>query len=179
MNAPRQHAIAAACVFDGTVVHRNAAVVIDGPNIVALMPRADLPAAMPVHRLPDDCWLAPGFIDLQVNGGGDVLFNDVPTPEGIRAIAAAHRRFGTTALLPTLITDTPGKTKAALAAVEQLIDSEPSVLGIHLEGPFLSTEKPGVHAVRNIRAPTAEDTALLAERRRGAVLVTLAPERVP
>ena len=179
MRTSRQHAIAADCVFDGTVVHRDAAVVVDGPKIVALTPRADLPAGIPVRRLPDGCWLAPGFIDLQVNGGGDVLFNDVPTPEGIRAIAAAHRRFGTTALLPTLVTDTPEKTKAALAAVEQVIDSEPSVLGIHLEGPFLSPERPGVHALRHIRVPTAQDTAVLTAPRRGVVLITLAPERVP
>jgi N-acetylglucosamine-6-phosphate deacetylase len=129
--------------------------------------------------LPEDCWLAPGFIDLQVNGGGDVLFNDVPTLEGIRTIAAAHRRFGTTALLPTLISDTPEKTKAALAAVQQAIDSEPGVLGVHLEGPFLSADRPGVHALRHFRVPTAEDTAMLTAPRRGAVLVTLAPERVP
>src|ERR1700686_3569212 len=156
-----QNAIAEDCAFDGTAVHLNSAVVIDGPNIVALMPRADLPAAIPVRTLPEDCWLAPGFIDLQVNGGGDVLFNDVPTLEGIRSIVAAHRRFGTTALLPTLISDAPEKTKAALAAVQQAIDSEPGVLGIHLEGPFLSADKPGVHALRHIRVPTADDTAML------------------
>ena len=123
--------------------------------------------------------VTPGFIDLQVNGGGDVLFNDVPTPAGIRAIAAAHRRFGTTGLLPTLITDTPETTKAALAAVQQAIDSEPGVLGIHLEGPFLSPERPGVHALRHIRVPTPEDTAMLTAPRRGIVHVTLAPERMP
>src|SRR5437879_12160338 len=147
--------------------------------IVALLPRADLPSAIAVATLPDGWWVAPGFIDLQVNGGGDVLFNDVPTPAGIRAIAAAHRRFGTTGLLPTLITDTPETTKAALAAVQQAIDSEPGVLGIHLEVPFLSTERPGVHALRHIRVPTPEDTAMLTARRRGIVHVTLAPERVP
>jgi N-acetylglucosamine-6-phosphate deacetylase len=123
--------------------------------------------------------LAPGFIDLQVNGGGDILFNDIPSPEGIRAIATAHRRFGTTAMLPTLISDTPEKTRAALAAVQQVVDIEPSVLGIHLEGPFLSPERPGVHALRNIRIPEAEDAALLTEPRRGILHVTLAPERVP
>jgi N-acetylglucosamine-6-phosphate deacetylase len=173
------HAIAADVVFDGTQVHRNTAIVVEGEKIVGLMPRADVSATLSVVRLPDDCWLAPGFIDLQVNGGGDVLFNDTPTPEGIRAIAAAHRRFGTTALLPTLISDTPEKTKAALAAVQQLIGVEPSVLGIHLEGPFLSPEKPGVHALRCIRPPADEDRAMLTERRRGVVLVTLAPEQVP
>ena len=66
--------------------------------------------------LPEGAWLAPGFIDVQVNGGGDVLFNDEPTVEGIAAIAAAHRKFGTTAILPTLITDTQEKMQAALYA---------------------------------------------------------------
>ncbi|HEX4557058.1 MAG TPA: N-acetylglucosamine-6-phosphate deacetylase [Xanthobacteraceae bacterium] len=179
MSTQRQHAIAADCVFDGTSVLRNAAIVAEGSEIVALVPHADLPAAMPVATLPADCWLAPGFIDLQVNGGGDVLFNDVPSPDGIRAIAAAHRRFGTTGLLPTLITDAPETTKAALAAVQHVIDSEPGVLGIHLEGPFLSPERPGVHALRHIRVPTPEDAILLTAPRRGVVHVTLAPERVP
>ena len=177
--SPRQHAIEADVVFDGATVHRNTAVVVEEQKIVALKPRAELAAATSALRLPEECWLAPGFVDLQVNGGGDVLFNDVTSPDGVRAIAAAHRRFGTTALLPTLISDTPEKTKAALVAVEQAIDSEPSVLGIHLEGPFLSPEKPGVHARRNIRIPTVEDVGLLTEPRRGVVLVTLAPERVP
>jgi len=177
--SPRQHAIEADVVFDGTTVHHNAAVVVKEQKIVALKPRAELAAATSVLRLPEECWLAPGFVDLQVNGGGDVLFNDVTSPDGVCAIAAAHRRFGTTALLPTLISDTPEKTKAALVAIEQAIHSEPSVLGIHLEGPFLSPEKPGVHARRYIRAPTVEDVGLLTEPRRGVVLVTLAPERVP
>jgi N-acetylglucosamine-6-phosphate deacetylase len=71
---------------------------------------------MATHILPEGAWLAPGFIDLQVNGGGDVLFNDQPTAQGIRTIAAAQRRFGTTGLLPTLITDSPEKTRLALDA---------------------------------------------------------------
>jgi N-acetylglucosamine-6-phosphate deacetylase len=179
MSAQMQHAIASDFVFDGSTVHRDAAILIEDRNIVALVPRADLPPTISVRRVPEDCWLAPGFIDLQVNGGGDILFNDIPSPEGIRAIATAHRRFGTTAMLPTLISDTPEKTRAALAAVQQVVDIEPSVLGIHLEGPFLSPERPGVHALRNIRIPEAEDAALLTEPRRGILHVTLAPERVP
>ena len=78
------------------VVHERAAVVVDGARIAELVPRAELPRTIPVRVLPDGAWLAPGFIDLQVNGGGDVLFNDQPTVEGVRAIAAAHRKFGTT-----------------------------------------------------------------------------------
>ena len=179
MSNNRQHAVAADYVFDGLALQRNAAVVIEGPRIVALIPRTELSATMPIHALPDGVWLAPGFIDLQVNGGGDVLFNDDPSAEGIRAIAAAHRKFGTTAFLPTLISDIPEKTKSALAAVEGLAASEPSVIGIHLEGPFLSPEKPGVHDVRHIRPPTADDGAVLLAPRSGVTVVTLAPERVP
>jgi N-acetylglucosamine-6-phosphate deacetylase len=179
MSSPKQHAVAARHVFDGSAVQRNAAVVMEGGRIIALVPRADLPVAMPTHDLPDGFWLVPGFIDLQVNGGGDVLFNDEPTPDGIRAIVQAHRRFGTTALLPTLITDTVETTKMALAAVEELAGNEPGVLGIHLEGPFLSPERPGVHDLRHIRPPNAADVALLLAPRPGVTVVTLAPEQVP
>ena len=179
MSTRTQHAVAADFVFDGTVVHRNAAVVIEGTRIVAVVPRTELLVGMSVRALPDGAWLAPGFIDLQVNGGGDVLFNDVPTAKGIRTIAAAHRRFGTTAFLPTLISDTPEKTKTALAAVEELVDKESSVVGIHLEGPFLSPERPGVHKLSHIRRPTAEDGTMLTATRSGVTVVTLAPERVP
>src|ERR1700694_1567224 len=113
MSAPARHAVAASHVFDGTAVHLDAAVVIEGGQILALLPRADLSQNIHVEVLSDGLWLAPGFIDLQVNGGGDVLFNDDPTPQGIAVIAAAHRKFGTTGLLPTLITDTTEKMQAA------------------------------------------------------------------
>ena len=103
-------AIAASHVFDGVALHRDTAVLIDGTSITALLPRADVPANAQVRALPDGLWLAPGFIDTQVNGGGGVLLNDDPTPKGISAIVSAHRKFGTTALLPTLITDLPETT---------------------------------------------------------------------
>jgi N-acetylglucosamine-6-phosphate deacetylase len=174
-----KHAIAARYIFDSEILHDNAAVIIDGNRIDAVVPRADVPSALPVRDLPEDVWLVPGFIDIQVNGGGDVLFNDAPTPETIRKIVAAHRRFGTTALLPTLISDTPAKMKAALAAVDALLGVESAVLGIHLEGPFLSPEKRGVHDARALRRPSADDIAMLAAPRQGVTLVTLAPEQVP
>jgi N-acetylglucosamine-6-phosphate deacetylase len=179
MSTPKQHAVAADHIFDGSSVQRAAAVVMEGPRIIAVVPRSDLPAVMSVRVMPEGAWLAPGFIDLQVNGGGDVLFNDEPTTEGIRAIAAAHRRFGTTAFLPTLISDTPEKMKAAIAAVAELAGSDPGVLGIHLEGPFLSPERPGVHALQHIRIPAAKDDAMLLAPRPGVTVVTLAPEQVP
>jgi N-acetylglucosamine-6-phosphate deacetylase len=173
-----RHAVAADIVFDGMTLRRDCAVVIEGGEIIALTPRCDLPGAVPVRHLPDGAWLAPGFIDAQVNGGGDVLFNDNPTPEGIAAIAAAHRRFGTTALLPTLITASTDKMRAARAAVDAALGSVPGVLGIHFEGPFLSPERAGVHDPAKMRQPEPGDINLLTGRQ-GITLVTLTPERVP
>ncbi len=172
-------AVAARRVFDGVTVHDDAAVLIDGARIAAVIARTDVPATAAVFELPDDAWLTPGFIDIQVNGGGDVLFNDEPTADGIRKIVAAHRKLGTTALLPTLISATPEKMAAALAAVEACAEAEPGVLGVHLEGPFLSADKAGVHDRRMFRRPTADDLAAITARRQGVTLVTLAPEQVP
>ena len=179
MNRPGLHAIAADHVFDGAAVRERAAVVIDGARIADVVATTDLPRTISTRALPQGAWLAPGFIDLQVNGGGDVLFNDQPTPAGIAAIAAAHRRFGTTGLLPTLISDTREKMRAARDAVAAAMRTNPSVLGIHFEGPFLSPERPGVHDARMLRQPDARDAELLTGLPEGVVLVTLAPEVVP
>jgi N-acetylglucosamine-6-phosphate deacetylase len=179
MSEGESHALLADRVFDGTVVHERAAVVIAGSRIVAVVPQPELPRTVSKRNLPDEAWLAPGFIDLQVNGGGDVLFNDAPTSAAITAIGRAHRKFGTTGFLPTLISDTAEKMRAAVNAAQALADLEPSVLGIHLEGPFLSPEKSGVHNVQYLRPPTRSDRELLTASRKGAMLVTLAPERVP
>lgn len=173
------HAIAADHVFDGTAVHERAAVIVDGARIADLVPTTDLPRTISTRTLPEGAWLAPGFVDLQVNGGGDVLFNDQPTVEGVRAIAAAHRRRGTTALLPTLISDSAEKMRLAMEAVNAAIGSEPSILGLHLEGPYLSPEKPGVHDRSQIRQPSPGELAMLTAQRKGVLLVTLAPEVVP
>jgi N-acetylglucosamine-6-phosphate deacetylase len=173
------HAIAASRLFDGETLHQDRAVLIDGAKIAAVVPRHEVAQTISILDLPPNAWLAPGLIDIQVNGGGDVLFNDSPTPDAARAIAAAHRQFGTTSLLPTFISDSPEKMAAACATVERLVGIEPGILGIHLEGPFLSPEKPGVHDVRALRRPTAHDRALLTAARKGAMLVTLAAEQVP
>jgi N-acetylglucosamine-6-phosphate deacetylase len=157
MSSTPRRAIAADHVFDGHALHRGAAVVVEGERIAAVVPRGEIARDVPVERLPDGAWLVPGFVDVQVNGGGDVLFNDDPTPAAIHTIAAAHRRFGTTALLPTFITDRPDRMAAAVASVEAAMAENPSVLGIHLEGPFISPERPGVHHPAAIRRPTMGD----------------------
>jgi N-acetylglucosamine-6-phosphate deacetylase len=172
-------AVAADHIFDGTAVRRDAAVLIEGEDIADIVPLAGLPQAARVHKLPPGAWLAPGFIDVQVNGGGDVLFNDSPTPEAIATIARAHRTSGTTGLLPTFITDSAEKMSAAMAAVEAVMEREPGVLGIHLEGPFISPQRPGVHDPRFIRQITAKDVALITAPRKGVIVITLAPEEMP
>jgi N-acetylglucosamine-6-phosphate deacetylase len=123
--------------------------------------------------------LLPGFIDCQVNGGGGVLFNHEPSVEGIRAIAAAHRRFGTTGLLPTLISDEAEVMGRAIAAVDAAMDQVPGVLGIHIEGPYIAPARKGVHAEATLRAPDAREIALSTSLKRGRTVLTLAPECVP
>ena len=174
----KAQAVAADHIFDGTTVHEKAAVLIEGEQIVRIVPRAELPRSTAIRALPAGAWLAPGFIDLQVNGGGDVLFNDSPTPEAISTIVAAHRKSGTTSLLPTFITDAAEKMQAAIKAVQAAIGKEPGVLGIHLEGPFISPERPGVHDPRFIRQAEHADIAMLTAPRKGVTLVTLAPEQM-
>jgi N-acetylglucosamine-6-phosphate deacetylase len=174
-----EFAVSADQVFDGTVQRHDCAVVIEDSRIRSVMHRSELPAAIPHRHLPAGAWLVPGFIDTQVNGGGDVLFNDDPSPRGIAAIAAAHRRFGTTAMLPTLLSDTPEKMRAACEAIEAVAGVDPSVIGLHYEGPFLSPEKAGVHRRGMLRRAQPGDVGLLAPLRNGVTLVTLAPEQVP
>jgi len=121
--------------------------------------------------------LLPGFIDSQVNGGGGVLFNDDPSVEAIRAIGGAHRRFGTTGFLPTLISDDLEVVARAIAAVRAAIEARvPGVLGIHIEGPFLNVERKGVHDPAKLRELDAGAVGLLTSLRIGRTLVTLAPE---
>jgi N-acetylglucosamine-6-phosphate deacetylase len=173
------HAVLADRVFDGFRWHIEAAVLIREGRIVGLGPWGEVPSDWPQTRLPAGAFLAPGFIDLQVNGGGGVLLNHQPTAEGIRAIGRAHRLYGTTAFLPTLITDTREKMRAAVAAVRSMVGRE-GICGLHLEGPFISPLRPGVHRPDRITRPNAGDLDELCELAGvGRSLMTLAPECVP
>jgi N-acetylglucosamine-6-phosphate deacetylase len=153
------------------------AVLLDGDRIAGVVSASEIPANAARHDL-DGAMLLPGFIDTQVNGGGGVLFNDSPTVEGIAAIGAAHRRFGTTGFLPTLISDDIEVIREAVAAVDAAIaQGVPGVLGIHIEGPFLNVERRGIHRPDKIRPLDEEGVAALTSLKRGRTLVTLAPER--
>ncbi len=173
------YAILAERVFDGRRWHQDAAVLIERRKIKGITTWGDIPDSATQQRLPAGSIVAPGFIDLQVNGGGGVLLNDHPTAEAMLAIARAHARFGTTSCLPTLITDTRERTKAAIAAA-RVIAGEGGVLGVHLEGPFISPARPGVHRPDRIARAEPDDLEWLAElAHAGRSLITLAPECVP
>ncbi|HEY0747241.1 MAG TPA: N-acetylglucosamine-6-phosphate deacetylase [Steroidobacteraceae bacterium] len=121
--------------------------------------------------------LLPGFIDVQVNGGGGILFNDDPSLNSIQAIGAAHRRFGTTGFLPTLISDDLDTIAQAIAAVHGALDARlPGVLGIHIEGPFLNWARRGVHDPKHLRRLDNGAVSLLCSLRGGRTVLTLAPE---
>ncbi|HVZ15417.1 MAG TPA: N-acetylglucosamine-6-phosphate deacetylase [Bauldia sp.] len=171
-------ALSGARVFDGTRLLHGHTVIIDGGRIAAVVPDRDVPDG--VTRRAVTGLLAPGFVDWQVNGGGGVLFNDETTVEGIAAIGAAHRRFGTVAFLPTLITDTRDKMHAALTATTAAISvRQPGVVGVHLEGPFLNPERKGVHDPRFMRAIDEDDFAVITGAKAGRIVMTVAPEKMP
>jgi N-acetylglucosamine-6-phosphate deacetylase len=156
------------------------AVLVQDGRITGLLPPTDARVRAATQHDLQGRSLLPGFIDCQVNGGGDVLFNSAPSVEGIRAIAAAHRRFGTTGLLPTLISDSVEVMREAIAAVDAAIgQGVPGVLGIHIEGPYIATARKGVHDAAALRLPDAAEIALSSSLRKGRTLLTLAPEAVP
>jgi N-acetylglucosamine-6-phosphate deacetylase len=167
--------IGARILAQGVWLDDHAVVISDG-QIANVLPVADTESGPERVTLKGGI-LLPGFIDTQVNGGGGALLNDVPTVAGIRAIAAAHRTFGTTGLLPTLISDDLDVVAAAIAAVDDaIVAGVPGVLGIHIEGPFLNPGKRGIHDATKFRTLDHEAAALLSSLKQGKTLVTLAPE---
>lgn len=176
---PLQALIGATILRDDALVG-DMAVLIEGDMIAGVIPHADDLPATATRVDTGGGILAPGFIDLQVNGGGGVLFNDDPCPATVGRIGSAHRRFGTTGFLPTLISDSRERRRAAASAViEARGCGMPGVLGIHWEGPHLNPERRGVHQARWLGPPDRDDLEIITrahERHQGASLVTLAPE---
>jgi N-acetylglucosamine-6-phosphate deacetylase len=161
-------------IFDTATLQRGLAIAISNGKVQAVAP---LPAGAQGHAIAGV--VTPGYLDLQVNGGGDVQLNNTPTVQGMRTIAAAHHRFGTVAVLPTVITDAPD---VLARAVQAAIDAKglPGVLGLHIEGPHISFPRRGTHAAEFIR-PFDTQTLRHVERLRAAgitVMITVAPEAV-
>lgn len=176
---PDRFLIAARRIFDGEAMHGPGAVEITEGRIAAIHAEGRFPSGLAVEMLPGEALLAPGLVDLQVNGGGGAFLNERPDAGGVAAIAAAHLRHGTTSLLPTLITDAPAKMRR-LAADATGAMQVPGILGFHLEGPFLSLQRKGIHPPEHVRPPAPDDLALLLQfAAHGRSLVTLAPECVP
>ncbi|WP_108462344.1 N-acetylglucosamine-6-phosphate deacetylase [Devosia naphthalenivorans] len=173
-------AITGARIFDGYDWHDDAALLVEFGHVAAVVPSSAIPARSETALLSGGM-VVPGFIDLQVNGGGGVLFNNDPTVESIRTICAAHWQFGTTALLPTLITDTVEVNLAAMQAGHEAVQQGvPGFLGLHLEGPHLSVARKGTHDPSLIRPMDEADLARLVALRADLpnLLVTVAAETV-
>ena len=170
-------AIVNGCIFDGESVHEYKAVLIEGEHIVAVVDPEQVPADIGASYDLEGGTLIPGFIDLQVNGGGGVLFTAAPTVDSLRTIGAAHRQYGTTGFLPTLITTRFDVMREAVCAVAEAIAiGTPGVLGLHIEGPFLSPERKGVHDAGKFCQLDQTGFDILTSLQVGSTVVTLAPE---
>lgn len=171
-------AISAQRLFDGVKYHDNSALLWEGTSIKAVVPNTQLPTDIE-HQHFEDAIIAPGFIDIQVNGGGDVMFNNDLSPSAVDTICRAHRSHGTAYLLPTLISTTPSDIQKALSAIDKAIEERiVGVLGIHLEGPWLNQEKKGAHNSELFYSPTPEQLANFNWLTKGKTLVTAAVENI-
>lgn len=167
-------------LFDGNRFHDHSALLIEGGKIIRLIQAGDaLPDNVQIIDLKGGI-LAPGFIDAQVNGGGGAMLNDGPSAEIMFTIAAGHRPYGTTSLLPTLITDTGEVTAQAMEAAVDAIQADKGVAGLHLEGPHLAPAKKGAHLAELMRPVTAADVKamIITAEKTGCLLVTIAVEQV-
>ncbi|WP_428775316.1 N-acetylglucosamine-6-phosphate deacetylase [Vibrio sp.] len=171
-------AITAQRIFDGDSYHTEAALVWREDKIVDILPLAELPPGIDIVDF-GSATVVPGFIDIQVNGGGDIMFNQQTDAKGIDTICRAHRQHGTAYLLPTLISDKREKITAALMAAQAALDEGvPGIAGVHLEGPWLNPEKKGAHDPSHFYDPSVAELAELPWLTQGTTLVTLAPEKV-
>ncbi|WP_086930263.1 N-acetylglucosamine-6-phosphate deacetylase [Agarilytica rhodophyticola] len=171
-----------ATIFDSQHFFENHGIILSGENIQAIMPLSELPENIERVELAHGI-VAPGFIDLQVNGGGGKLFNNKPCLETLKYMLDGHRQKGTTSMMPTFISDNPSSYSCAVEAVHEAFDkSYKGILGLHLEGPFLVESRRGTHSASYIRKASSSDIQWLLEKQRksgkACLVVTLAPEQV-
>ena len=173
-------AFCGALIFDGRKLHHDQVLIVSEGHECEIVPSSDMPCTAAKTEL-DGGTIVPGFIDLQVNGGGGVQFNQDPSVKGLEAIAAAHRNLGTAFILPTLITDTLAQTEAAINAVVEAVNiGVPGIAGLHLEGPHLAPQRAGAHDPHLMRSMDArdEEILLMAVKRLPNLMITIAPEQV-
>lgn len=166
-------------VLSGNDWLHNQQVVIANGEIKEIKPQEDVEHVQVNNTGAASLTMIPGFIDIQVNGGGGRLFNFQPDLETLIKMTQSHGRFGTTALLPTLITDEYDVMQQSADTIAEAVAEEiPGIIGVHFEGPFLSKDKKGIHPAEHIRSISDKELALLTRKDLGKVLVTLAPENV-
>lgn len=176
MSSTNNVAITGASIFNGEHFIEDHAVIICDQHIVDVIAISELPADITRVQLSGGV-LAPGFIDIQVNGGGGVMLNNSATVAGVNTMVDAHRATGTTAMLPTIISDTPSAQSACVNAVlAAKAQGNHGVLGVHIEGPFFSQEKRGTHKASMIRQMSQKDVDWLCTLTNSNTIVTLAPE---
>lgn len=170
-------ALSGATIFDGFELWHDHALLVSDDKVVGMVSPSDIPSHFSVQHTKGGI-LTPGFIDLQVNGGGGVLLNNKPTAESLDIMVKAHEQFGVTRILPTLISDDVQVTLTMIDVASTVVTPHSAVLGLHIEGPFFSLEKAGVHQPVFIRTPSASDVQWMEKLASMPAIVTLAPEQV-
>lgn len=170
-----KQALIGAQLFSGKEFFDNRALLIDGENIIDVINEQDIPNNFEIQKLNGGI-LSPGFIDLQVNGGGGKLFNNSPNKESLNAIIKAHQHFGTTSIMPTVISDSLNVLKRCVTTISEEIESNKSLLGVHIEGPFFNVKYRGVHQKQYINTINSDYLNLFESLQDFPVMLTLAPE---
>ena len=170
-----KQALIGAQLFSGKEFFDNRALLIDGENIIDVINEHDIPNNFEIQKLNGGI-LSPGFIDLQVNGGGGKLFNNSPDKESLNAIIEAHQHFGTTSIMPTVISDSLNVLKRCTTTISEVIENNKSLLGVHIEGPFFNVKYRGVHQKQYINTINSDYLNLFESLQDFPVMLTLAPE---
>ena len=170
-----KHAITGAKIFSDHKLLDNKALLIDGENIIGIVAKNDIPNNIKIQQLNGGI-LSPGFIDLQVNGGGGKLFNNSPEKESLDEIIKAHQHFGTTSIMPTVISDSLNVLQRCTSTISNEINNNKSLLGVHIEGPFFNVKYRGVHQKQYINTINNDYLNLFESLQGFPVMLTLAPE---
>jgi len=168
-------ALTEAKLFTGENFLENKALLIEDKYIAGIVGKANIPKNFEIQKLNGGI-LSPGFIDLQVNGGGGKLFNNSPDKESLNTIIEAHQYFGSTSIMPTVISDSLNILQKCTETISNEINNNHSLLGVHIEGPFFNAKYRGVHQKKYINTINASYLSLFEKLDEFPVMITLAPE---